>query len=332
MEQVRVPIQIAGRGLAAEYTSYSRRVGVCALHEAGFFDPGFGYGKTGEFLGASTVLEVNNKEYRPLTLRHGQRVGGFKYFWTRHVPDKVYGYSGNSYQSQIGVRPAKQFIPIDFASIRSRLEKQHEKVLAINAHDLFNGERFEGFKSAHQSDFLTRILKRQESFVIKNVAEHHLELKQPIPYAFIMNPKTKKFFLYTRTSEPTVLHEARLNAKASIGVGGHILEQDLENHTAQARNTVEKALVRQLTQDVHIENYTLRHVGYINADDSGQEVDRVHFGILYVVEVPTDSVLPKSGELANGKMVTLDEAKLFSEKFETWSRIALEQVEKYLGK
>ncbi|MBI4148323.1 2'-deoxycytidine 5'-triphosphate deaminase [Candidatus Woesearchaeota archaeon] len=323
-EASRIPAQVTlpdGRvcGLAAKYKRDDDAAGKCQLDQAGFHDSGFE---------GSTVLEVNNEEFRDLILLNGQDVGGLEFFAARGVPDKVYGAGiGSSYKGQAGVRPARQFRPIDFKSVASKLDKNRELIMAVDAQELFAGSHFEGFKPAMGCPYLERLLQCQNSFVRRGPAEEDETLKQPIGYAVIVNPVTKKLFVYERSARKENYGEHRLFGKVSIGVGGHVRDSD-KSFPNPIRASMERELLEEV--ELHGRKDTV-HLGYINADATGKDVDRVHFGVLYVVAVDNDCVTPKSPELRQGRMMSLAEARSYVENFETWSRIALEPVERFLA-
>jgi len=78
------------------------------VHYAGFFDPGFGYGRDGEIPGTRAVLEVRANEM-PILLEDDQFVGRLNYYNMSAKPSKVYGGKiGSNYQQQ-GLALAKQF-------------------------------------------------------------------------------------------------------------------------------------------------------------------------------------------------------------------------------
>jgi dCTP deaminase len=101
-ERVRVPPTYA-----AEMVPYDPSVGEFRVHYAGFFDPGFGYGR-GEIKGTRAILEVRTHEI-PYLLRDGQKIGRLLYERLLAEPDKLYGEgAGSSYQfQQLGL--SKQF-------------------------------------------------------------------------------------------------------------------------------------------------------------------------------------------------------------------------------
>jgi len=109
-ERFCVPI-----GYAAEMEPFDQSIGEFSVHYAGFFDPGFGYGASGEIKGTKAVLEVRAHEV-PILLEHEQIVGRLVYHRMADVPDKVYGQAiGSSYQQQ-GLALSKQFRSVTSAS------------------------------------------------------------------------------------------------------------------------------------------------------------------------------------------------------------------------
>jgi len=101
-ERIRVPA-----GHAAEMVAYEAACGELRTHYAGFFDPGFGYGR-GEITGTQAVLEVRPHDV-PFLIYDGQTF--FKVVYERMLeePAQVYGVSlGSSYQYQ-GLTLSKHF-------------------------------------------------------------------------------------------------------------------------------------------------------------------------------------------------------------------------------
>lgn len=102
-EKVRVPLSYA-----AEMEPFDPSIGEFSVHYAGFFDPGFGYGTSGEIKGTRAVLEVRAHEV-PILLENKQFVGRLIYHRMMDIPEKAYGQSiGSSYQQQ-GLALSKQF-------------------------------------------------------------------------------------------------------------------------------------------------------------------------------------------------------------------------------
>lgn len=102
-EQVRVP-----SGYAAEMVPYDPSVGEFRIHYAGFFDPGFGYGQSGEIPGTRAVLEVRANEV-PFLLEDAQVVGRLIYERLTDPPEKLYGVDLKSNYQRQGLALSKQF-------------------------------------------------------------------------------------------------------------------------------------------------------------------------------------------------------------------------------
>jgi dCTP deaminase len=101
-ERIRVPA-----GYAAEMVAFEAACGELRTHYAGFFDPGFGYGR-GELHGTQVVLEVRPHDV-PFLIHDGQTF--FKVVYDRMLtrPSQLYGMAlGSSYQRQ-GLTLSKHF-------------------------------------------------------------------------------------------------------------------------------------------------------------------------------------------------------------------------------
>jgi dCTP deaminase len=114
-ERIAVPLHCA-----AEMEQYDASIGEFSVHYAGFFDPGFGYGESGEIKGTKAVLEVRAHEL-PILLEDRQIVGRLTYHKLTDTPSKIYGKGiGSSYQQQ-GLALSKQFRSVE--SARSAVPK-----------------------------------------------------------------------------------------------------------------------------------------------------------------------------------------------------------------
>lgn len=101
-ERIRVP-----PGYAAEMVAYEAACGELRTHYAGFFDPGFGYGR-GEIFGTQVVLEVRPHDV-PFLIHDGQTFFKIVYDRMLETPTQTYGEAlGSSYQRQ-GLTLSKQF-------------------------------------------------------------------------------------------------------------------------------------------------------------------------------------------------------------------------------
>jgi dCTP deaminase len=95
-EAVRVP-----PSLACEMTAYDPTSGELRTHYAGFFDPGFGYDRSGKLRGSRAALEVRAHDV-PFMIEHGQRVCKLTFERMVCPPVKLYGEAiGSNYQGQV---------------------------------------------------------------------------------------------------------------------------------------------------------------------------------------------------------------------------------------
>jgi len=102
-ERIRIPLN-----RAAEMVEFDSGAGELRTHYAGFFDPGFGYGKDGSVNGTKAVLEVRPHDV-PFIIEDGQILFKMKYERMLSEPDIWYGSEiGSNYHDQT-LRLSKQF-------------------------------------------------------------------------------------------------------------------------------------------------------------------------------------------------------------------------------
>jgi predicted NUDIX family phosphoesterase len=206
----------------------------------------------------------------------------------------------------------------------SKTEEYKIPIMVIPKDILFvNNSQFQGFKPHSElEDYESRIIE-YKTFMPRGEAEKNFEHKQPIGYAVIVNPITKKIYCYQRAG-----NEERLSNKWSVGIGGHMNKgEDVED------NPIHSCLIREMDEEVIINgSQDIKVIGYIN--DEKEEVGKVHFGILYLVETDSDDVFSNESRLINGKMMTIEEIKKIKDDpnsiLEVWAQIALEAIENHL--
>jgi len=212
------------------------------------------------------------------------------------------------------------------------VSKQDKQIIVVERSILFgknNEQYFQGFRGHNEFDYESRILANLK-IMRRGDAEVNPSHQQPIGYTVLVNPKTKQVFLYQRAAKDKDYGEKRLQGKISWGAGGHIEPFDI-----QKGNPIRESVAREvISEEVEIiGNYSEPKVlGYINDDTN--DVGRVHFGILYVIEVDGNAK-PKEAEMSRGEFVSVPELERVcaSDEFdvETWSRISLEPLKKYLS-
>ena len=98
-------------------------------------------------------------------------------------------------------------------------------------------------------------------------------------------------------------------------------------------NPLHASMLRELEEEVHVDgSITPKVLGYIN--DDGDDVGKVHFGVLYVIETDSSSVKPNDAEIDGGEFRTIEELEKMNNssdfEIEEWSRIALKPLKDYL--
>ncbi len=215
------------------------------------------------------------------------------------------------------------------------MEDAQREIVVVERDMLFGRDYFEGFmpKTKNGADFELRIVKGIK-YMKKNLAEHSPSYKHPIVYCLVVNPGLKQVFAYQRSKKDKHYSEKRLQGKWSVGVGGHIEKVDLLD-----RNPIQKSMLRELDEEIQAEggksilDYIAESniLGYINNDSN--DVGKVHFGLLYIINTNSREVKPRSQEMANGRLRTLSELEKMAESkidFEDWSKIALNPLKNIL--
>lgn len=158
---------------------------------------------------------------------------------------------------------------------------------------------------------------RRNLFLPRTAAEADPTHKQLIPYLVLRSGD--RFLHYTRGKSGG---EARLHAKGSIGIGGHINDGDTRAaHFDEA--AYHRAVERELHEELAITGAYRQTIAALLNDDS-TEVGRVHLGIVHLVDVDSRGVAPREDAIANPEFLTLPELTARRATLETWSQIVLD--------
>ena len=192
------------------------------------------------------------------------------------------------------------------------------RVLVVPGSEFDRLGRFQGF-SADADRYLKALLVPEFAhFAPRSEVEDDPSRKQLIPY--VVFRAGDQIFCYTRGGSGG---EARLRAKRSLGVGGHVDEAD-----ADGRGTFdayELALRRELDEEVAIASAgTLTLVGLINDDST--PVGQVHLGVVHLYELKSPNVTPREAALADAGFIAIKDVVNQIDTFETWSQICLREV------
>jgi predicted NUDIX family phosphoesterase len=202
---------------------------------------------------------------------------------------------------------------------------------------------FQGF-STEVARYLPRLLEGDQiEYLPRGRMEEDPSFKQLIPYVLFRwtdERGTIHVFQYQRGGG---MGEARLHAKYSVGVGGHISSDDVENSIAVNGNTADPStarkggaindpphahhiyrsgMQRELVEEVAIDTaYDETVVGLINDDET--PVGRVHLGVVHLCDVAQPLVAPREPDVLNARFEPVSDILTRLDQFETWSQIAV---------
>jgi predicted NUDIX family phosphoesterase len=201
----------------------------------------------------------------------------------------------------------------------------HENILAIKRSLFDELGNFHGLNFAPEK-YLNVILSRGNNFFMPRAqAENDPTHKQIIPYALIAFED--KVLHYVRGKKAG---EQRLVAKGSVGIGGHMNQEDesLFNYLvdeAAYRAGVEREVGEELKIDAKFED---RIVALLNDDTT--EVGRVHLGIVHVFKLAEPKVEKREAMITNLMFSTKAELLARRESLETWSQICVDSLDRLL--
>lgn len=184
---------------------------------------------------------------------------------------------------------------------------------------------FQGF-SAELDHYLPALLDdSQLSYRPRGAMEQDPSFKQLIPYCLFRHTDSDgvvRLFSYLRGKGGG---EARLRAKRSVGVGGHISSIDASNFKGAAgasHHVYREGLERELAEEIIIDTaFRETCVGLINDDET--EVGRVHIGVVHLFDVDEPNVASREDDLTDPRFIPVSEILGELDGYESWSQIAV---------
>ena len=191
-------------------------------------------------------------------------------------------------------------------------DKYNESILVVKATTLFPDPTIEGFFEVDFTTFMQRIVNHQE-FHPRGLMESDPTYKQIIPYLVFTHQE--RYFLMQRTAQG---FEKRLHDQYTLGIGGHVRQEDLQGTT----------LFDWAAREFHEEiNYTghleIEPLGVIN--DNSNDVGKVHAGLVLLLHGNSEAISIKS-ELKNGTLLPLEEIMQHNKNLESWSQLVLKYL------
>jgi predicted NUDIX family phosphoesterase len=161
------------------------------------------------------------------------------------------------------------------------------------------------------------------TYINRSEAEQDRRYKQLIPYALIICGD--KILRYRRGKGG---QETRLHGLYSVGVGGHISEEDTGLFASGVG--YHDAMKRELMEEVDIDVTKEIAVAVINDDST--DVGYVHLGVVHIVYVPDESVANRRSGIVGAEFVPANEAVKNLDAYESWSRFCMDHLGELLAK
>ena len=189
-----------------------------------------------------------------------------------------------------------------------------ETILVVKRSKLFIDEPsvWHGLNKSVFNDFFDRVHADHE-FQPRRIMEEDPSYKQIIPYLIFTH--NERYFLMQRKSSAS---EQRLKNKYTLGIGGHIRQEDL------AKADIMAWAEREFHEEVSYEGqYHVKPLGILNDDTN--LVGQVHLGFVLLITGTSDKITIKS-ELKQGTLLTLDECQSFYDHMEGWSQMVFDAL------
>ena len=182
---------------------------------------------------------------------------------------------------------------------------QRSQLLKLNNNTLWHGINKEMFQAC------TAIISTHAAFIPRSRAETNPAYKQIIPYLIFSH--SEKIFVMQRK---TTSSEQRLAQKFSIGIGGHIRQEDITS------NNIFTWAQREFNEEINYNGKKkVTNLGILN--DDSNDVGKVHLGIVLHITGDNDQISIKD-EHKSGILLSLDECMALYDQMEPWSQICLQ--------
>jgi predicted NUDIX family phosphoesterase len=157
----------------------------------------------------------------------------------------------------------------------------------------------------------------------RSEAEQDKRYKQLIPYVLIIC--NGRILRYRRGRGG---QETRLHGLYSVGVGGHIADED--HGLFSSGIGYHDGMRRELMEEVAVEEGRETAVAVINDDST--DVGAVHFGVVHLMHVSSEATAGGRSGIVAPEFIPLEEATKDPAGYESWSRFCLENIELLIGK
>ena len=197
-----------------------------------------------------------------------------------------------------------------------------EHVLVVPTQLFHSLGYFQGFCAEVDRYLKTLFAPDNISYRPRPEMEEDSSFKQLIPYVIFRYTDPAGRVSVYQYSRGGGSGEKRLVAKKSVGIGGHISQEDGE---AKDADPYHDGMNRELQEEVIIDTpHVINLVGLINDDET--EVGKVHLGIVHICDVETPDVRSNEDEIEGNGFQPIQELLDNLDGFETWSAICLKAL------
>lgn len=200
---------------------------------------------------------------------------------------------------------------------------EDENVLVVRRSLFDELGAFQGFSDAVDQYLPTFLDPANNFFLSRDDAEDDPSHKQIIPYAIFRHGD--RILRYTRGKKSG---EQRLASKCSVGIGGHINQDDFHAASLE-RDTYMTGVDREIDEELAITGGHEQKVVALINDDSN-EVGQVHLGVVHLFDLETDQVAPGEANIEDIQFLTADELLAERDRLETWSQICVDHLDRIL--
>jgi predicted NUDIX family phosphoesterase len=201
------------------------------------------------------------------------------------------------------------------STVQQQQQCMHDEyVLVVKREYLFGSQQaWHGLRYENIDDYL-QIIDQHKEFHPRSIMESDAAYKQIIPYLVFTHDHN--YFLMKRKADAS---ETRLRNKLTLGIGGHIRQEDM-----QGGSIIDWAM-REFHEEVeYVDNLKTHFIGIINDDTN--DVGKVHIGLAVLMVGDSPDIRIKS-ELQSGELVMYDDCLALQEDMETWSQFVVDYLQ-----
>ena len=195
------------------------------------------------------------------------------------------------------------------------IPKAHdEKILVVKRTEIMPDGPWNGLKQVDFEAYLT-IIDQKKQFLWRSQMEQDTSYKQIIPYLVFTH--NDKYFLMQRRSTAS---ETRLQSKYSLGIGGHIRQEDM------TCPSIFEWARREFHEEVSYDgSFKIEPLGVLNDDSNA--VGEVHIGFVLLLRGDSDVISVRS-ELKSGNLMEFEQCRQLYGSMENWSQTVFDMLAK----